>query len=375
MALFESETVGWLTRPLLVVGVGMLAVVVAIGLNLVLTDHRSPTPKEEATATTSATSPSATSPSATSPSATAPNANNSATTSATPAAPAAPEAAAKAAEPSFDVVRVEPSGAAVIAGRAPPGSRVVVKNGEQAMGEMKADQRGEWVLVPAQPLAPGTHELTVEVQRPDGTVTTGDDLVVVVVPPPATAGGQPSGGPLAVKTSRRTGAPSVVLQSGVGQGQQGPLAIETIDGRGDGRVAIGGHAPPQARLRVYLDNGFLGETTADHLGLWLLKPKAPLPPGEHALRADQVAAGGEVVARAEVPLHLPTGGGLSARASVPEHVPERIVVERGQSLWRIARAIYGQGLEYTVIYDANRHQIVDPDLIYPGQVFQIPPPQ
>jgi nucleoid-associated protein YgaU len=30
-------------------------------------------------------------------------------------------------------------------------------------------------------------------------------------------------------------------------------------------------------------------------------------------------------------------------------------------------------LRYTVIYEANRTQIRNPDLIYPGQVFAIPP--
>ncbi|MBO37841.1 MAG: peptidoglycan-binding protein, partial [Rhodospirillaceae bacterium] len=33
---------------------------------------------------------------------------------------------------------------------------------------------------------------------------------------------------------------------------------------------------------------------------------------------------------------------------------------------------YGQGMRYTIIYKANRDQIRDPDLIYPGQIFFIP---
>ena len=47
-------------------------------------------------------------------------------------------------------------------------------------------------------------------------------------------------------------------------------------------------------------------------------------------------------------------------------------VQPGNSLWRIARRTLGQGLRYTVIYEANRDQIRDPNLIYPGQVFLIP---
>ena len=50
----------------------------------------------------------------------------------------------------------------------------------------------------------------------------------------------------------------------------------------------------------------------------------------------------------------------------------RLVVVRGDNLWNIARAHYGTGFHHTVIYGANKEQIRDPDLIYPGQVFSLP---
>ena len=53
----------------------------------------------------------------------------------------------------------------------------------------------------------------------------------------------------------------------------------------------------------------------------------------------------------------------------------RAVVQPGNSLWRIARRMYGDGLQYTLIYQANESQIRDPDLIYPGQIFRIPDSQ
>ena len=48
------------------------------------------------------------------------------------------------------------------------------------------------------------------------------------------------------------------------------------------------------------------------------------------------------------------------------------IVQPGNSLWRIARRVYGEGMEYTVIYQANQDQIRDPDLIFPGQIFNLP---
>jgi nucleoid-associated protein YgaU len=50
----------------------------------------------------------------------------------------------------------------------------------------------------------------------------------------------------------------------------------------------------------------------------------------------------------------------------------RVVIQPGNSLWRISRVIYGQGVQYTVIYQANKEQIRNPDLIYPGQIFATP---
>jgi len=48
------------------------------------------------------------------------------------------------------------------------------------------------------------------------------------------------------------------------------------------------------------------------------------------------------------------------------------VVSRGDSLWRISRVTYGNGMRYAVIYEANQHQIRNPNRIYPGQIFVLP---
>ena len=47
-------------------------------------------------------------------------------------------------------------------------------------------------------------------------------------------------------------------------------------------------------------------------------------------------------------------------------------VEPGDSLWKIAEAMYGNGSKYTKIFDANRDILDDPDRIFPGQELKIP---
>ena len=47
-------------------------------------------------------------------------------------------------------------------------------------------------------------------------------------------------------------------------------------------------------------------------------------------------------------------------------------MQPGATLWAIARERYGDGMRYVSVYESNRSQITDPDLIYPGQVFDLP---
>ena len=56
----------------------------------------------------------------------------------------------------------------------------------------------------------------------------------------------------------------------------------------------------------------------------------------------------------------------------PKQQNKTYTVVRGDCLWNIAKKFYGNGSQYTKIYDANRDKIKNPNLIYPGQVLTIP---
>lgn len=47
-------------------------------------------------------------------------------------------------------------------------------------------------------------------------------------------------------------------------------------------------------------------------------------------------------------------------------------VKKGDCLWNIAKKFYGNGAQYTKIYNANKSKIKNPNLIYVGQVLVIP---
>ena len=52
----------------------------------------------------------------------------------------------------------------------------------------------------------------------------------------------------------------------------------------------------------------------------------------------------------------------------------KAIIRRGDNLWTIARRVYGAGIRYTTIYEANNGQISNPNRIFPGQVFDLPKP-
>lgn len=279
--------------------------------------------------------------------------------------------------PSFDVVRVEKTGETVIAGRAKPDSEVNVTTEDgESLGRARADQSGTWAIVTEQPLAPGSHEIGIESEDTKGETHLSEEVVVVVVPEPAAAQ-ESSALPakpkardqvLAVLTPRQGEGASKVLpqapeaEDGIAAGD---LVLDSVDYDEFGRVTVGGRAAHGSRLRIYLDNRLVGEAVAGPDRRWSHSPEEPVAEGLHALRVDQVAEDGSVLARVETPFSREA-------VRLAEADEDFVIVQPGNSLWRIARRSYGEGIRYTVIYQANKDQIRDPDLIYPGQVFEVP---
>ncbi len=356
-----------------------------------------------------------------------------------PLAPAPPSPPAPS-RPSFDIVRVSARGEAVMAGRAAPHAEVTILDGGKEIGRTRADDRGEWVFVPARPMAPGGRELSLLARAPDGSVLESASTLVIIVPerdrdlagrplpaetpapppplallaprepqgelrvlqapsaagatpPPAAAplpypamsqglrpdtarveaASQAAAPPEPAGEARSVPAPDARAERGMSVSPpsgEAAVTVEAVDYGEGGDVRFSGRAAPGAAVRLYLDANHLGDTRADEAGRWSLTPATvPVEPGRvAALRADQLAADGKVTARAEVEFQ---------RANMPpEGLREgMVVVQPGQSLWRIARATYGRGIRYTIIYQANRDQIRNPHRIYPGQVFVVPQPE
>ena len=275
--------------------------------------------------------------------------------------------------PEFDIVRVEPTGEIVIAGRAMPNALIVLMRGETQHGSASADSEGRFAMVPSA-LPPGNHELRLVATDRTGTKTSKQSVFVVV---PQDRKGE------AIVALQAPDTPTVNLNRvAQKQGERARVQIFAVDILTTGVMAASGSAEPGATIKLYLNDTFIANATAAANGSWSLTVEKGLTPGLYRLRADEVAADGKVASRAEIQFDVPAiQASVEPKTIVAAASPSNVVVPavqtatvaRGDSLWRISQKIYGQGLRYTVIHGANSAQIRDPNLIYPGQVFVVPP--
>ncbi|WP_288900479.1 Ig-like domain-containing protein [uncultured Sneathiella sp.] len=281
------------------------------------------------------------------------------------------------ARPSFDIIRIDQNCDLVAAGRAEPKAVVVIYIGKDKTGEATASAKGEWVFTSSKPLPSGSQTVNLSARNPDGQELESGSFVVMNVPDctipaddrvPAIAMLVPK------KDAQRTiNGPSMkLLQVPDAKGDVSAardLSLGAVNYDDEGTLSLSGRGKPGNRITVYVNNKPVGSTEVDDDGNWSLVPDHSIPAGNHTLRIDQHDETGKVISRVELPFQkAPASDVVLAQTSGSFSA----IVQPGNSLWRIARRVYGEGMEYTVIYQANQDQIRDPDLIYPGQIFTLP---
>lgn len=150
------------------------------------------------------------------------------------------------------------------------------------------------------------------------------------------------------------------------------VALDTISYSDAGDVQLAGRAQSKAEaVRIYLDNSAIAELTVDAAGQW----RGDLPDvdtGIYTLRVDEVNAEGAVTSRVETPFKRESPEVLSDALGEDTAPAKAITVQAGATLWAIARERYGEGTLYVRVFEANKASIRNPDLIYPGQIFELP---
>ncbi|WP_340260624.1 LysM peptidoglycan-binding domain-containing protein [Roseobacter sp. HKCCA0882] len=278
--------------------------------------------------------------------------------------------------PVLDVIRVSPDGMTVIAGSSMPNAEIYLLLDGVDSADATADRAGNFVLLSK--LAPSDSPRLLSVEATDETgarVAAAQTLVVAPIAAPVTVAEATD----EAETVTQSTTTPIVLQS---DGQEvslvqggstdgAALSIDTVSYSSAGDVQIAGRADSGAALRVYLNNALVAEVTGAEDGTWRADV-ANVAAGAYDLRIDQLAADGTVIARSETSFIREAAAEIADAAGGAQNAIRVVTVERGFTLWGIAENMLGSGFDYVQIFNANRDQIRDPDLIYPGQVFTIP---
>ena len=342
--------------------------------------------------------------------------------------------AAESVAPTFETLRIEPNGEAVVAGRATPNGTVTLLVDGKPTAQTVADAGGRFAIVPPA-LPAGNSELGLAVTDAQGRVRRSQESVAVAVSPrrdakplvalsaPGAATrvlSQPDPAATARSAGDRDGAGRGLANAGAGATGLGPslapslapaadpaanadrVKVVGIDAQDGGRLFVTARSAPGSTVRLYLNDTLIAPAAVGRDGTVTFTIGRGVAPGAYKVRLDQVdAPSGKVRSRVEVPFTMPAperkagteaepkaadaqAAGSDRTAGVPSSpepgggadvfVPEvrTATIARGDSLWEISRRTYGAGDRYSVIYDANQDQIRDPDLIYPGQIFVLP---
>lgn len=163
-----------------------------------------------------------------------------------------------------------------------------------------------------------------------------------------------------------------VLQGpGSAPAAQTEIRLDAITYDVTGDVTLAGRGPSEASVRVTLNNQPINMGEIGPGGQWSLG-LPDVDPGTYTLRVEQLAADGSVTRTVTTPFLREDPARIRANPMLVDPGASVITVQRGFTLWGIAEANFGDGILYVQIFEENRGEIRDPDLIFPGQIFALP---
>ncbi|WP_234895054.1 LysM peptidoglycan-binding domain-containing protein, partial [Sinorhizobium meliloti] len=268
--------------------------------------------------------------------------------------------------PGFDVLRVEPDGSTVVAGRAQPGTKLEILSGDTVVGTANVGAGGDFAAVFDKPLSAGDHQLTLRSVGSGGHSKTSEEVATVSVP-------KDSSGQLLAMVSKAGKAsrlittpeaepkpmqaaaePGTVPAGEPGGASVSPASPATIPGLQvtaveieGGMMYVAGNAKPGALVRIYADDKLLGEVKADDKGHFVVDGLIELSVGSHIIRADMMNEDASKVAmRASVPFDRPAGAQVAAIAGSTLAAPttglDRLKAEAGKAL-TLLKALFADG--------------------------------
>ena len=284
-------------------------------------------------------------------------------------------------ETKVDILRVDESGITIIAGSADPSTTVEAKINNQTIGKSEVNKDGEFVITGEVSSSDQPQELKIitieEKEEKTKKIVSKEPLEneedwvyetksFIILP-----GLIKNNNDNEIQKERlddvrifEVQQTDILLKEEFKNINVEQLTLDRIKYSENGTAILYGRARTDMNVMVYLNNEFKMKTIPGKDGSWDVD-LGIIPPGIYKLRIDETTINGDVKFRIETPFKQET------KELLDKMFTKAITVQPGNSLWRIARRIYGKGIMYLDIYNKNSHLIKDPDLIYPGQIFSL----
>lgn len=252
--------------------------------------------------------------------------------------------------PMFDIVRIEPSGNVVIAGRWMANRNISILIDSEVVATERTDANGEFVYSPTRAFEPGNY--TISLIGVDPEIKSEENVFIYISP----RGYKNSVSLLITKDgSTLLQAPTLLAN--------GDLLVSKIDYLDTGRIVVTGDALPRLRVSLSLNDKYLGfAKVSDHKHFGLGADVGQLKVGEKYTLTIRLHDGdGRTIAQVGHTFVMPEMTGDD---------DTYYTVRQGDCLWIIARNFLRKGILFSII--AERNNIENPDLIFPKQILQIP---
>ena len=253
-------------------------------------------------------------------------------------------------ELTFDIVRLDKTGDVVIAGKTIPNIKVDILDGNEILASVFSDSNGDWVWISENPLPEGIKRFNLKHFDGEHEFFSHQNIIIL----------REKNKYLSSKILKFSKSSSIEIINN--NKKILGLSLDIAEYLDEDSLMLTGRTKPNAKVKLFFSDNFIKDSTSDNRGVWKIELK------------NFEFTDNNLIVTTEI-----EGQKIKLKTKIfenkidPNFIFEKeVIVKNGNSLWRIARKTLGGGVYYSEIYKSNMKEIENPDLIFPGQVFNIP---
>ena len=250
----------------------------------------------------------------------------------------------------FDIVRLDKNGDVVIAGKTIPNIKVNILDGNETLASVYSDSNGDWVWISDKPLSEGIKRFNLKHFDGEKEFVSSQNVIIL----------REKDNYSSTKVLRFSNNSSIEIINN--NEKILGLTLDIVEHLDENNLILTGRTKPNSFVKLFFSDNFMKDSQSDNHGIWKMELKNFKLVDNNLIITTEIE-GQKIKLKTKI----------FEEKIDPNFIFEReITVKNGNSLWRIARKTLGGGIYYSEIYKNNIKEIENPDLIFPGQVFNIP---